>query len=125
MSEVLERQLLAYQEVYCISMEQEKAIDEDNEIKLMELIDDKNDLMNKAKELNIASAPYREYWDKNFEDISVQVKEQLKEKVNNVSSIIQKILLFDEKTKQVIEQIQIEKNAKNAQKNNIKKWRRL
>lgn len=121
LSDVLDRQLVAYNEVYNISVAQEKAIDEDNEIRLLELIDAKNDLMNKASEMNISSAPYREYWDKNFESINPQIKEVLKEKVAKVSEVIQKILSYDEKTKLVIERLQQEKNAKNQQKNNIKK----
>ena len=119
--EVIDRQFLLYKEVYQISLEQEKAIDEDNEIKLLELIDAKNDLMNKASELNISSAPYREFWDKNYENISTQIKDELKEKVSSVSEIIQKILVYDEKTRQIIENIQLEKNSQNKQKNNIKK----
>lgn len=121
MGEVLDRQILLYKEVFQISQAQEKAIDEDNEIKLLELIDAKNDLMNKAGELNISSAPYREFWDKNYESISIQIKDELKEKVSCVSELIQKILVYDEKIKQIIEGVQSEKNAQVKQKNNIKK----
>lgn len=121
LGEVLDSQIIAYKEIYQISLEQEKAIEEDNEIKLLELIDAKNDLMKKTSDLNSVSAPYREYWDKNFENISTSIKEQLKEKVAKVSIIIQKILEYDEKTKQTIEKIQLEKNSQNIQKNNIKK----
>ena len=121
LSEVLDRQILMYKEVFNISMEQEKAIEEDNEIRLIELIDAKNDLMNKANDINISASQFREYWDNNFVDIPSQIKENMKGKVSEVSALIKKILVCDERTKQIIENISTEKNATNLKKNNIKK----
>jgi hypothetical protein len=121
LSDVIDRQLLLYAEVFNISKEQEKAIEEDNEIKLLELIDAKNDLMKKANDLNVSAAPFREYWDNNFENISPEIKELLKTKVISMSEIIKKILAHDESTKRTIENIQTEKNSKNIQQTNIKK----
>lgn len=121
LSEVMDRQIEIYTEVFHITQEQENVIAEYNEIKLLELIDAKNDLMNKANQLNIQSVPFREYWDLHFEEISLSEKSRLKEKVSIVSELIQKILLFDEKSKLTIENLRSEKSAIASQKNNVKK----
>lgn len=121
LSEVLDRQIKIYTEVFQITQEQENVIAEYNEIKLLELIDAKNDLMNKANLLNVQSVPFREHWDLHFEEISLSEKSRLKEKVFIVSELIQKILLFDEKSKLTIENLRSEKNAFASQKNNVKK----
>jgi hypothetical protein len=121
LSEVLDRQIEIYTEVFHITQEQENVIAEYNEIKLLELIDAKNDLMNKANQCNIQSVPFREYWDIHFEEISLSDKSRLKEKVSVVSDLIQKILIFDEKSKETIENFRSEKNAVASQKNNVKK----
>jgi len=121
LSAVLDKQIEIYTEVFQITKEQENVISDYNEIKLLELIDAKNDLMNKANQLNIQSAPYREYWDLHFDEISLSDKSILKEKVTSVSELIQKILVFDEKSKLTIENLRLEKGAIAAQKNNVKK----
>jgi len=121
LSAVLDKQIEIYTEVFQITKEQENVISDYNEIKLLELIDAKNDLMNKANQLNMQSAPYREYWDLHFDEISLSDKSILKEKVTSVSELIQKILVFDEKSKLTIENLRLEKGAIAAQKNNVKK----
>lgn len=121
LSAVLDKQIEIYTEVFQITKEQENVISDYNEIKLLELIDAKNDLMNKANQLNIQSAPYREYWDLHFDEISLSDKSILKEKVTSVSELIQKILVFDEKSKLTIENLRLEKGAIAAQKNNVRK----
>lgn len=121
LNQAIDQQIQIYQEVVNISIEQQKAVDENNEIKLMEYIDAKNDLMAKANQINNNAQAFREYWDNNLDSISFEIKDQMKTKVMKLSDLIKEVLMNEEKMCSGILKLQQEKDQVNMQKNNIKK----
>lgn len=121
LNQAIDQQIQIYQEVVNISIEQQKAVDENNEIKLMEYIDAKNDLMAKANQINNNAQAFREYWDNNLDSISFEIKDQMKTKVMKLSDLIKEVLMNEEKMCTGILKLQQEKDQVNMQKNNIKK----
>lgn len=121
LKQAIDQQILIYKEVLNISIEQEKAIEESNEIQLMQYVEVKNDLMTKAQQIQSNAQPFREYWDQHLQEIDFGTKEEMRLKVVQLTDLIKSVLANDEKVVSSAMKLQQEKNEINQQKTNLRK----
>lgn len=110
-----------YQNVLTIAKQMQKSLIEENEIQLLELLEAKNSLMAETVVINQNADVYRKYWDEHYLEAEDTVREEFKNKVQNISDFIQEILEIDAKLQVDIEAIKKKQNENSMQKNNIRK----